>query len=162
MAGEPKGNKNDVPGQKEYEEQLKAIQEAQRIYLEQSFKWLIEFIGSYFPEDKLAIEDAITDVQFIHAVMENGKPLGALIYRFRKVMDKKTYFSGIEKDYLEGLEVPAIIFVDSETAKFEPTSNLQTDGNFVEIPPDKLTGRIRELREELKRRSKLKELKETL
>jgi hypothetical protein len=154
--------KGEVPGQKEYEDQIKAIQEAQRIYLEQSFKWLIEFIGSYFPEDKLAIEDAITDVQFIHAVMENGKPLGALIYRFRKVMDKKIYFSEIEKDYLEGLEVPAIIFVDSETTKFEPASNLQTGGNFVEIPPDKLTGRIRELREELKRRSKLKELKETL
>jgi hypothetical protein len=154
--------KGEVPGQKEYDEQLKAIQEAQRIYLEQSFKWLIEFISSYFPEDRLAIEDAITDVQFIHAVMENGKPLGALIYRFRKVMDKKIYFSEIEKDYLEGLEVPAVIFVDSETSKFEPTPNLQTGDNFVEIPPEKLTGRIRELREELKTRAKLKELKETL
>jgi hypothetical protein len=154
--------KGEIPGQKEYDEQLKAIQEAQRVYLEQSFKWLIDYIASYFPDDRLAIEDAITDVQFIHAVTENGKPLGALIYRFRKVMDKKVYFSEIEKDYLEGLEVPAIIFVDSETSKFEPVSNLQTGDNFIEIPPDKLTGRIRELREELKRKAKLKELKETL
>jgi hypothetical protein len=152
----------EIPGRKEYDEQLKAIQEAQRVYLEQSFKWLIEFIASYFPEDRLAIEDAITDVQFIHAVMENGKPLGALIYRFRKVMDKKNYFTEIEKDYLEGLEVPTIIFVDSETSKFEPAASLQTGDNFIEIPPDKLTGRIRELREELKRKAKLKALKETL
>jgi hypothetical protein len=162
MAEDLNQPKGEIPGEKEYNDQMKAIQEAQRIYLEQTFKWLLEFIGSYFPEDRLAVEDAITDVQFIQAVMENGKPLGALVYRFRKVMDKKIYFSEIEKDYLEALEVPAVIFVDSETARFEPPSNLQTGENFVEIPPEKLTGRIRELREELKRRAKLKELKETL
>ena len=138
------------------------MHEAQRIYLQESFKWLIEFIASYFPEDQLALEDAITDVHFLHTVIESGKPLGALIYRFRKVSDKKTYFSEMEKDYLEGLGVPTLLFVDSETPHFEAPSNLQTTENFVEIPPDKLTGKIRELREDLKRRAKLKELRDSV
>ena len=162
MAGDLNVPKGEIPGEKEYEDQLKAIERAQRIYLEQAFKWLIEFISSYFPEDQLAMEDAITDVHFIHTAVESGKPLGALVYRFRKVMDKKTYFFEIEKDYLGGLGVPTVLFVDSETSRFEPPSTLQTGDNFVEIPAEKLTGKIRELREELKRRAKLKELRESL
>jgi hypothetical protein len=148
--------------EKEMQEQIEKIQEQQRLFLEREFAWLIEFVASYFPEDKLALEDALSDIHFIHLVVDGGKPLGALVYRFPKVLDKAAYFAEIGEEYREGLEVPEVLFVDSQTAKFEAPSNLEGDGNLLEIPHEKLTGKIRDLREELKRRARLRQLRESL
>ena len=125
------------------------------MYLEQTFKWLIDFVASYFPEDQLAIRDMDLEVHFIHKVIEGKKELGALIYRFRKFVNKKDYFADMGEDYRDNLELPEVMFVDSETSEFEPPKSLETDGNFLEIPPEKLTGKMRELREEIERRAKL-------
>ena len=146
----------------EMEEQFKAFQLSQQVYLQQNFKWLIDFVGSYFPEDELIVRDLDLEVHFVHRVLEGGKPLGALVYRFRKFIDKKEYFKEMGQDYLEGLEVPDILFVDSETSKFEEPKVLESGDNFVEMPPEKLNGRIRELREELKKRAKMRQLRESL
>ena len=146
------------------EEQMKAFQVSQQIYLEQSFKWLIEYVASYFPEDQLALEDVVTDVHFLHTVVEGGQPLGALVYRFRKVQDKKAYFKDLGQDYREGLGVPEVLFVDSETADFEPPASASFEGEeaVFEVSPKHLTSKMRELREELKRRARLKRLRESL
>ncbi len=148
--------------EKEMQEQIERFQEQQRLFLEREFEWLIKFVASYFPEDKLALEDAMSDVHFIHLVAEGGKPLGALVYRFPKVLDKAAYFSEIGEDYRGGLEVPEVLFVDSQTTKFEAPASLEVEGNLLEIPREKLTGKIRELREELKRRGRLRQLRESL
>ncbi len=162
MAEETKGKQNPELNEKELEEQLKAYQQAQLNFLHQQFQWLIQFISSYFPGDQLAIEDAGPDVHFIHKIIEDGKPIGALVYRFRKIMDKKGYFKEVEGDYREELEVPEILFVDSETQKFSAPESTDVEGNFVEIPPEKLNGKIRELREEIKKRFKVKQLRESV
>ena len=148
--------------EKEIEEQLRAFQESQQMYLEQTFKWLIDFVASYFPEDQLAIRDMDLEVHFIHKVIEDKKELGALIYRFRKFVNKKDYFAEMGEDYRDNLELPEVMFVDSETSEFEPPKSLETEENFLEISPEKLTGKMRELREELKRRVKLRQLRESL
>ncbi len=148
--------------EEEMEEQIKAFQQSQQVYLEQTFKWLIDFIASYFPEDQLAIRDMDLEVHFVHQVIEAGKPLGALVYRFRKFVDKKDYFKEMAGDYKEGLKLPEVLFVDTETSKFEPPESLEGDGPYVEMPGDKLTGKIRELREELKRRARLSLLRQSL
>ncbi len=148
--------------EKEMEEQLKQIQAQQQEFLRRQFGWLVDYVASYFPEDKLALEDALSDVHFIHLVVEGGKPLGALIYRFPKVLDKAAYFEEIADEYREGLSVPEILFVDSQTNRFEPPASLEVEGNLLEIPHKKLTGKIRELREELKRRGRLRQLRESL
>jgi len=148
--------------EQEMEEQLKAFQESQQIYLEQAFKWLIDFVASYFPEDQLAIEDVVTDIHFIHSVVEKGKSLGVLVYRFRKVQDKKAYFNELKEDYREGLKAPEVLFVDSETSQFQAPATLESEESVFEIPPDQLTGKMRELREELKRRVKLRQLRESV
>ncbi len=153
---------NLSPEDKQLAEQMKAFQAAQQAYLEETFKWLIQFVASYFPEDQLAMEDAGSDVHFLHMVAEGGKPLGALVYRFAKIPDKKAYFSEIEEEYRKGLGVPEVLFVDSETSKFNLPESLESNELFVEIPPDKLTGKIRELREELKRRGKIRQLRESV
>lgn len=150
------------PTEEEIQEQIKNFQATQQVYLQQSFKWLIDFVSSYFPEDQLAMEDAITDVHFIHTVTEGGKMLGALVYRFRKVQDKKGYFTEIAKDYQEALGVKDVLFVDSETSEFNMPASLEVEGNLLEIPREKLTGKIRELREELKRRGRLRSLRESM
>lgn len=157
----PEGEEKEL-SEAELEEQLKAFQKAQQVYLEQNFKWLIDFVASYFPEDELAIRDLDLEVHFIHRVVEGGKPLGALVYRFRKFSDKTDYFKEMAEDYREGLEVPEVLFVDSETSRFEAPQNLGEAGYYVEIPPDKLTGKIRELREDLKKKAKLRQLKESV
>ncbi|HEY5039314.1 MAG TPA: hypothetical protein VIJ93_09610 [bacterium] len=162
MATGEKESIDREPSEKEMEEQLEALRLSQQVYMEQSFKWLIEFVASYFPEDQLAMEDAMTDVHFIHTVVEGGKPLGALIYRFRKFQDKKAYFSEIEQDYREGLEVPEVLFVDSETSKFDPPASLEGEGNLFEIPAEKLTAKLKDLRGELKRRTKIRQLRDSL
>ena len=146
----------------EMEEQMKAFQAAEQIYLEQSFKWLIDFVASYFPEDQLVVEDVVTDVHFIQSVVEGGKPLGALVYRFRKVQDKKAYFTDLRDDYKEGLGVPEVLFVDSETAQFETPASLGSEDGIFEISAGHVTSKIRELREELKRRAKIRQLRESL
>jgi len=148
--------------EKEMQEQIEKIQEQQKMFLEREFGWLINFVASYFPEDKLALEDALSDVHFIHLVVEGGKPQGALVYRFPKVLDKTAYFQEIGEEYREGLGVPEVLFVDSQTAKFEPSASLEGEGNLLEIPHEKLTGKIRDLREELKRRTRLRQLRESL
>ena len=162
MSDEIKQDQGSEPTEKELQDQLKAFRESQQAYLEQAFRWLIDFVASYFPEDHLAMEDAVTDVHFIQAVVEGGKPVGALVYRFRKALDKKEYFLEMGKDYQEALGVTDVLFLDSETGDFNPPDNLETDGNLLEIPREKVTGKIRELREELKRRARLRALKESL
>lgn len=148
--------------EEEMEEQLKAFQHSQQVYLEQTFKWLIDFIASYFPEDQLAIRDMDLEVHFVHQVMEGGKPLGALVYRFRKFVDKKDYFKELSGDYQEGLKLPEVLFVDTETSRFDPPESLEGQEAYIEMPGDKLTGKIRELREELKRRARLRLLRQSL
>jgi hypothetical protein len=148
--------------EKEMEEQMRAFQESQQMYLEQNFKWVIDFVASYFPEDQLAIRDMDLEVHFIHKVIEGGKELGALIYRFRKFVNKKDYFADMGEDYQASLVLPEVLFIDSETSTFEPPKSLETEENFLEIPPEKLTGKMRELREEIKRRAKLRQLRESL
>jgi hypothetical protein len=159
-------HKNNEEGpelsEKELEEHLKAYQLSQQMYLEQAFKWLVDFVSSYFPEDQLAIRDMDLEVHFIHRVMEGGKALGALVYRFRKFVNKGDYFKEMAEDYREGLELPDVYFVDTESSKFEESKVAETGGDYTEIPPEKLTGRIRELREDLKKRAKLRQLKESL
>ncbi len=150
---------NPQLSEKELEERLQAFQNAQQIYVEQTFQWLIDFVASYFPEDQLAIRDMDLEIHFIHRVVEGGKSLGALVYRFRKFVNKADYFKEMSEDYQEGLELPEIYFVDTESSKFEESKAGAADEVYAEIPPDKLTGRIRELREELKKRAKLRQLK---
>ena len=111
--------------EEEMEEQFKAFQHSQQVYLEQTFKWLIDFIASYFPEDQLAIRDMDLEVHFVHQVKEAGKLLGALVYRFRKFVDKKDYFKELAGDYAEGLKLPEVLFVDTEISKFEPPESLE-------------------------------------
>lgn len=153
------GGENPELGEKELEEQLKAFQLSQQVYVEQTFKWLIDFIASYFPEDQLAIRDMDLEIHFVHQVMEGGKSLGALVYRFRKFVNKADYFKEMAEDYREGLELPEVHFVDTESTHFEES---KMGEEYTEIPPEKLTGRIRELREELKKRAKLRQLKESI
>ncbi len=148
--------------EKEMQEQIEQIQAQQKAFLEHQFAWLIQFVAAYFPEDKLALEDAMSDVHFIHLVVEGGKNLGALVYRFPKILDKTAYFAEIGDEYREGLEVPEVLFVDSQTDQFESPANLEIEGNLLEIPHEKLTGKIRDLREELKRRGRLRQLRESV
>jgi len=159
-------NPNQLPEQelteKEMAEQIQAFQASQQLYLEETFKWLIDYVSSYFPEDQLAVRDMDLEIHFVHKVVEGGKVQGALVYRFRKFINKKDYFSELGEDYREGLEIPEVLFVDSETSRFAEPDNLQAEGNFLEIPPEKLTGKIRELREDLKRRIKLRELRQSV
>jgi hypothetical protein len=148
--------------EKELEERLKEFQRAQQVYIEQAFKWLIDFVASYFPEDQLAIRDMDLEIHFIHRVVEGGKTLGALVYRFRKFINKTDYFKEMAEDYKEGLELPEVFFVDTESSKFDEPKMGEDGGDFTEIPPEKLTGRIRDLREDLKKRAKLRQLKESV
>lgn len=163
MASEAKnGQENPELSEKELEEQLKAFQHAQQLYVEQAFKWLIDFVSSYFPEDQLAIRDMDLEIHFVHRVVEGGHTLGALVYRFRKFINKADYFKEMAEDYKEGLELPDVFFVDTESSKFEEPKTAEEGMDFTEIPPEKLTGRIRDLREDLKKRAKLRQLKESL
>ncbi len=155
-------NEKNELSQAEMEAQMKAFQAAEQIYLEQSFKWLIDYVASYFPEDQLVVEDVVTDVHFIQSVVEGGKPLGALVYRFRKVQDKKAYFNDLREEYKEGLGVPEVLFVDSETQTFAAPAALDSESGIFEIPPKEITSKLRELREELKRRAKVRQLRESL
>lgn len=155
------GEEGQELDEKELEERLKEFQQAQQLYIEQAFKWLIDFVSSYFPEDQLAIRDMDLELHFIHRVVEGGKTLGAMVYRFRKFINKGEYFKEMAEDYKEGLALPEVFFVDTESSKFEEPK-MEEGVDFTEIPPEKLTGRIRELREDLKKRAKLRQLKESL
>jgi|SRR5581483_2534653 len=146
----------------EMEEQFKAFQQSQQLYLENTFKWLIDFVARYFPEDQLAIRDLDLEVHFVHQVFEGGKPLGALVYRFRKFVNKKDYFREMAEDYKEGLEIPEVLFVDTESSDFKVPESLESDGFYIEIPGEKLTGKIKDLRDELKRKAKVRQLRESL
>ena len=162
MADAPKVPEGQPLNEKEMEEQFRAFQAAQQAYLEESFKWLIDHVAKYFPGDQLAIRDMELEVHFVHRVMEEGKPVGALVYRFRKFTDKKDYFKEMAEDYQEGLGLSDVLFVDSESYKFEAPSKIEGNEEFLEIPMDKLTGQIKELRESLKTRAKLRKLKDSL
>jgi hypothetical protein len=148
--------------EKELEARLKAFQESQELFLEQNFKWLIDFVTSFFPEDQLVVRDMDLEVHFVHKVIEGGKELGALVYRFRKFTNKKQYFEEMAEDYREGLELPEVLFVDSETSSFAPPKTVETEEPFLEMPPEKLTGKMRELRDEIKRRAKIRQLRQSL
>jgi hypothetical protein len=148
--------------EKEMEERLKAFQEAQQIYLEETFGWLIEYVSSYFPQDRLVARDMDLDVHFVHEVSEGGKPIGALVYRLRKFQNKAEYFKEIAKDYQEGLGIPEVIFVDTESTKFEAPNSFETKDDFWEMPQEKLTSKIREMREVLVGKAKLKSLRDSL
>jgi hypothetical protein len=147
----------------ELKKQMEQFQAAQQAYLEQAFRWLLEYIASYFPTDQVALEDLVTDVQFHHLVRENNVTMGVLVYRFRKILDKANYFAEISKEYEKELKVPIVFFIDTQTSQFEIQGETHQEGKFfLEIPPDKLTGKIRELRDELVQRSKLKSLRASL
>jgi len=148
--------------EKEIEERLKAFQEAQQLYLEETFRWLIEFVSSYFPQDRLVVRDMDLDVHFVHEVSEAGKPIGALVYRLRKFQNKDEYFKEMAKEYEDGLGIPEVLFVDTESAKFEAPASLGAQASFWEIPQDKLTSKIREMREILVGKAKLKSLRDSV
>lgn len=148
--------------EKELEERLQAFQQAQQVYIEQAFKWLIDFVSSYFPEDQLVVRDMDLEIHFVHKVVEGGKALGALVYRFRKFINKAEYFKEMAADYKEGLELQEVFFVDTESSKFEVAKAGEAPVDYAEIPPEKLTGKIRELREDLKKKAKLRQLKESI
>ena len=150
------------PEEQKYVEQLQQARELQQAYLQQAFKWLIDYVAGYFPEDQLAMEDQGPDVHFIHIVMEKGEPYGVLVYRLPKFPDKKAFYKDLAGEYREELKVPEVLFVDSETGKFEGDAVQEGDEPCFEVPAEKLTGKIRELREELKRRSRLRKLRESL
>jgi hypothetical protein len=162
MSADSTGPEDQDSSEKELEEQFKEFQLSQQVYLQETFKWLIDFVASYFPEDHLAIRDMELEVHFVHRVFEDKKPMGALVYRFRKFINKKDYFAEMGDDYREGLDLPEVLFVDSETTQFTEPKSLETDSNYLEIPMEKLTGKMRELREELKRRTKIRRLRESL
>jgi hypothetical protein len=119
-------------------------------------------VASYFPEDQLAMEDQGHDIHFIQAVVENGKPLGVLVHRLPKFPDKKEVYKALAEDYREQLKVPEVLFVDSETGIFPDAPLAEGDSDYYEVPADKLTSRLRELREELKRSARLRQLRESL
>ena len=162
METSPSGPEKQEADRKIIEEQLEAFRRSQQVYLEKTFKWLIDFVASYFPGDQLAIRDLDMEVHVVQTVVEEGKLLGALVYRFRKFVDKKEYFKEMAQDYREGLEIPEVLFVDSEVSDFEPPKSLEGDSIYVEMPPEKLTGNIRGLRDEMKRRAKLRQLRDSV
>jgi hypothetical protein len=150
------------PEEKQYVERMKQAQEMEQAYLRQTFKWLIDYVTSYFPEDQLAMEDQGNDVHFIHVVVEKGAPLGVLVHRLPKFPDKKEMYKALSEDYREQLKVPEVLFVDSETGNFSDAPIAEGDSEYYEVPAEKLTSHLRELREELKRRGRLRQLRESL
>jgi hypothetical protein len=162
MVGDGKGPGGFEPDQEAWEEQLEALEAAQRVFVERHFKWLVDYVTSYFPEDSLAAEDVVTDVHFLHTVVEDGKPVGMLVYRFRKARDREAYFGEMAREMRKEWGVPEVLFVDTETPRFDAPAALPREGAHVEMPEEALCGRIRELREELKRRSKLRALRDSL
>jgi len=159
-------NENEAPElspeERQYVERLKKAQEMEHAYLQQAFKWLIDYVTSYFPEDQLAMEDQGNDIHFIQVVVEKGVPLGVLVHRLPKFRDKKEVYKALADDYREQLKVPEVLFVDSETGNFPDTPLAEGDSDYYEVPAEKLTSRLRELREELKRRGRLRQLRESL
>jgi hypothetical protein len=150
------------PEEKQYVERMKQAQEMEQAYLRQTFKWLIDYVTSYFPEDQLAMEDQGSDIHFIQVVVEKGAPLGVLVHRLPKFPDKKEMYKALAQDYREQLKVPEVLFVDSETGNFPDAPVSEGDADYYEVPAEKLTTRMRELREELKRRGRLRQLRESL
>jgi hypothetical protein len=142
--------------------QLKEAQEIQQAYLRQAFRWLIDYVASYFPEDQLAMEDQGRDVHFLHVVLEQGKPLGVLVYRLPKFPDKEALYKDLSEEYRGELGMPEVIFVDAETGKFEGDAVSEGDRIHYEIPAENLTTRIGTLRDELKRRARVRQLRESV
>ncbi|HUO58168.1 MAG TPA: hypothetical protein VMV05_08320 [bacterium] len=162
METPPSGPEKQEIDPKMLEQQLEAFRRSQQAYLEKTFQWLIDFVASYFPGDQLAIRDLDLEVHIVQTIIEEGKMIGSLVYRFRKFMNKKEFFEEMSQDYREGLEIPEVLFVDTETSAFEPPKTLEGEGLFIEMPPDKLTGNIRGLRDEMKRRARLRQLRESV
>jgi hypothetical protein len=156
------GAGNLSPDEKKWMEELQQAREAQTAYLQEAFRWLIDFVASYFPEDQLAMEDQGRDVHFLHIVNEKSGPQGVLVYRLPKFPDKAVVYKEMAEDYREEMKVPEVLFVDAETAKFEADAIVENDALCFEIPAEKLTAKIRDLREELKRRARLRKLRESL
>lgn len=161
MAEEERTKEDGLDAQ-EWERQMRRLEEAQRVWIERHFRWLIDYVASYFPEDSLVAEDAVNDVHFLHSVVEGGTLLGYLVYRFRKGRDREAYYAEMARELAEDLGGAEVLFVDTETARFAAPEALPGEGSFVEIPEEALCGRIRDLREELKRRAKLRALRDSL
>ncbi len=162
MSTEGKGTGAFDPDQEGWEDQLEMLENAQRLFVERNFKWLIDHVTTYFPEDTLAVEDMVTDVHFIHTVAEAGKPVGVLVYRFRKARDRAAAYGELAREMATELGVPEVLFVDTETSRFAAPAALPEDAVFVELPEEALAGRIRELREELRRRARTRALRDSL
>lgn len=150
------------PEEKQFMERMKQAQAMEQAYLQQTFKWLIEYVATYFPEDQLAMEDQGSDVHFLQVVVENGQPEGVLVFRLPKFPDKKEMYKALVEDYREQLKVPEVLFVDAETSAIPDAPITESDAPYYEVGSDKLTGKLRELREELKRRARLRRLRESL
>jgi hypothetical protein len=150
------------PEERQYVERLKQAQAMEQAYLQQAFKWLIDYVAAYFPEDQLAMEDQGNDIHFIQVVVEKGAPLGVLVHRLPKFPDKKEVYKALAEDYREQLKVPEVLFVDSQTGQFPDVAIAEGDEAYYEVPTEKLTSRMLELREELKRRGRLRQLRESL
>ena len=150
------------PEDRKLVEQMREAQEIQQAYLRQAFRWLIEHVSGFFPEDQLAMEDQGRDVQFLHMVREQGKPVGVLAYRLPKFQDPDALARDMAEEYREELGMPEVIFVDTSTGRFEGDEVTEGERLRFEIPAEKLKARIAPLREELKRRSRLRQLRESL
>jgi 2'-5' RNA ligase len=151
-----------TPEERELEEGLRRAQEAQQAYLQQTFRWFVEFVATYFPEDQLAMEDQGRDVHFLQVVTDKGIPQGVLVYRFPKFPDKQAFYREMADGYREDLQVPEVLFVDAETGRFEGDPVAEGEEPYLEVPAEKVTGRIRGLREELMRRARLRKLRGTV
>lgn len=141
---------------------LEAYEAEESAYLEEAFGWLLDHVARYFPSDELIAEDAGSHVHFLHSVVEEGKPVGLLVYRLRKNPDKAGDYVALREDLCRETGVPDCLVVDTETSAFPPPASLEGEEVFVEIPPEALRDRIGALREELKRRAKIRSLRESL
>jgi hypothetical protein len=150
------------PEEREFMERMRQAQAMEQAYLRETFKWLIEHVARYFPDDQLAMEDQGSDVNFLQVVVENGEPSGVLVYRLPKFPNKKEMYQALAEDYREQLKVPEVLFVDTETDRVPDAPIEEGDAVYYEVAADKLTTRLAALRDELKRRARLRKLRESL
>jgi len=134
-SGSPLDPANLSPEDQKLVAQMKEAQEIQQAYLRQAFRWLIDYVSNFFPEDQLAMEDQGRDVHFLHIVMEKGKPLGVLVYRLPKFPDKEALYKDLAEEYRGELGMPEVLFVDTETGKFGGTRSPKGTRSTLRYPP---------------------------
>jgi hypothetical protein len=149
-----------TPEERQYLERMKQAQAMEQAYLQQAFKWFIDYVSSFFPEDQL--EDQGNDIHFIQVVVEAGVPQGVLVHRLPKFPDKKEVYKALADDYREQLKVPEVLFVDTSTPSISDAPIAEGEMDYYEVPTEKLTAHMSELRDELKRRARLRRLRESL